>query len=277
MATREAEIVPAHETALARLDPQSLISQAIEKGAGIETLERLVALAECVQKITAKQAYDHAMAEFQRECPPIFKTKEARISTRSGPGFRYTFAPLDEITSTISPIMGKYGLSFRWRAPSPEEFKPEPDRIAIICRISHAAGHYEESGIVTMPIERMQDGGSGANPMQRVGIALTYAKRYSLMAAIGRAPENDEDGASPSSETPDPGDPHAPPQGDLTRLITENQQKRLYAIARGSGWSDEDIHAKISGFGVMSGSAKDVPVAVYDELIEKLKVKKAAA
>jgi hypothetical protein len=271
-----AELVIREETALARLDPQSLISQAIEKGAGIETLERLVALAERVQKITAKQAYDAAMAEFQRDCPPIFKTREARIATRTGGGYKYTFAPLDEITAVISPHMGKVGLSFRWRVPSPEEWKSDGDKIAQICRITHAAGHYEESGVVTMPVERAVEGGSGANPMQRVGIALTYAKRYSLLTAIGRAPEDDDqDGAGGGGEQREQdsraGDPHAPVQDGDPRVISEGQGKRLWAIAREHGWSQEEIKDLLTSYGVEH--TNELPLPQYDGLIAKLKAR----
>lgn len=47
-----------------------------------------------------------------------------------------------------------------------------------------------------MPIQEMKDSGDiGASAPQRVGIALTYAKRYSLLSIIGLAPEDDPDAA----------------------------------------------------------------------------------
>ncbi len=48
MATRE-------DFQIARLDPQALIAQAIEKGAGMDTLERLVALAKEVRAELARR------------------------------------------------------------------------------------------------------------------------------------------------------------------------------------------------------------------------------
>lgn len=276
MATTPQVIDRREPMALALLDPQALISKALETGAGIETMERLVALAERVQKITAKQAYDDAMAEFQRACPSIHKTREARIATRTGGGYRYTFAPLDEITTVISPSMGAVGLSFRWRVPTPEEWKPEPDKVAVICRITHAMGHYEESGIVVMPVERAAEGGSGANPMQRVGIAMTYAKRYSLLTAIGRSPEDDDhDGKSGRGEGADEHGGRvedAVAGSDGARTITENQQKRFYAIARGLkpvAWTDEQIHELLTARQI--NSVAEIPMAQYDAIIDALK------
>lgn len=267
------------ETALARLqalDPQALIEKAIETGAGVETMERILALAERVQKISAKQAYDAAMAEFQRHCPPILKTKEARITTRSGPGYRYSFAPLDEITTVISPLMGSVGLSFRWRVPTPEEWKPEPQRVAQICRITHALGHYEESGVITMPVDHANEG-VGANSMQRVGIALTYAKKYSLLVVSGRSPEDyDQDGKTGGDEGNG-----VEPVGRVedgggadggVRMITDNQQKRFHAIARGLkpvAWTDEQIHTLLTARRI--NSIGEIPMAQYDAIIDALK------
>lgn len=184
-------------TALARveridLDPQALIQAAVEKGSGIETLERLVALAKDVQAQRARSAWYTAMAEFQRTCPPIQKSAAARINTRTGGSYGYTYAPLAEIMATITPVMGPLGLSVSYRV------RHEKDQVIAQCRVSHEMGHHEESGEVPMPIVQESASGSGAmgaNPAQRVGIASTYAKRYALLAIIGLAPVDDDSDA----------------------------------------------------------------------------------
>lgn len=208
------------ETALVRtrLDPQALIAVAIEKGAGIETLERLVQLAKDVREITAREAWHEAMAEFQRKCPSILKTKTARIQTRTGGTYSYAYAPLDEILGTIQPVMGELGLSVSWRS------RVEQGAVVANCWIAHKLGHHEESGDVVMPFQN--DG--RMNPAQVVGSASTYAKRYALLAIIGMAPEDDDDAGStvpgesgktperhhtpiPASEIGDPGRPMGDP------------------------------------------------------------------
>ena len=63
------------------------------------------------------------------------------------------------------------------------------------CLLAHALGHVEESGDLSMPID-LASPGVGATPPQRVGIALTYARRYALMCSLGLAPEDDDDAAS---------------------------------------------------------------------------------
>jgi len=170
--------------ALARLDPQALIQAAVEHGSGIETLERLVALAKDVRAQQAKEAWLSAMAEFQRTCPQIKRSRKANIPTRGGGSYSYSYAPLAEIISKIQPVMGPLGLSVSFRVHH------EKDQVIAICQVAHELGHSEGSGEVAMPVTQ---GDTGANPAQRVGIASTYAKRYALLAILGIAPEDDTD------------------------------------------------------------------------------------
>ena len=65
-------------TALTRLDPQALITKALEMNANIDTLERLVLLAKEVRTVTAREAWYEAMAQFQKRCPAIKKSKKAK-------------------------------------------------------------------------------------------------------------------------------------------------------------------------------------------------------
>lgn len=176
---------PEQVAVVTRLDPQALIAAAVSGGSSIETLERLVTLAKDVQAHEAKAAWHRAMAEFQRQCPPIRKTRTARITTRTGGGYQYSYAPLGEIMDKIAPVMGPLGLSVSYRVSH------EPEAIVAVARVSHELGHYEESGPVRMPVAKYD--GTGANQAQLVGIASTYAKRYALLAIIGLSPEDDPD------------------------------------------------------------------------------------
>lgn len=171
--------------ALVRIDPQFLLQKAVEGNASIETLERLVALAKDVREVQAREAWHEAMAEFQRRCPAIKKTNTAQIVTAKG-YYSYKYAALDEIMETIRPLLGELGLSVSWSS------RVEPQRVVVACRIAHAQGYSENSGEISMPVPDSQDRGGG-NPAQRVGSALTYARRYSLLQVTGLAPEDDDD------------------------------------------------------------------------------------
>lgn len=174
--------------ALARIDPQALISAAIQKSAPIETLERLVALAKEVKTWTAKEAYHQAISDFQRDCPTIKKTATASIPTQAGT-LEFSYAPLDEICAAITPVLSKYGLSYSWRQAK----ATQPNAVAVTCRISHSLGHSEESEATEIPYRS----GGNLNPGMAVGSALSYAKRYALCGMLGIAPQGEDDDAGP--------------------------------------------------------------------------------
>jgi hypothetical protein len=187
----------AESKALARIDPQALLTKAVEGNASIEVLERLVALAKDVREVQAREEWHEAMAEFHQRVPCIRKTRTAKIATRTGAGYTYAYAPLSEIMETIRPVLGDLGLSVSWTS------RIEAKQVVVICRISHSLGHVETSGEVSMPIGEATDG-TGANPAQKVGISLTYAKRYSLLSIAGLAPDEDSDGAGEKSPRQEP-------------------------------------------------------------------------
>jgi hypothetical protein len=184
------------EGSLVRIDPQALLSQALAGGATIEALERLIALAERVQASQARQAWHEAMCRFHEDCPRIMKTSKATIKTDRAE-YSYKYAELGEIMDVVGPILGKHGLSLRWTHP-----RVEPNAVVVECVIAHDLGHEERSGEVVLPISRE----SRMNSAQAVGSVLTYAKRYAALAALGIAPDDDDDGESSDSagrdETP---------------------------------------------------------------------------
>lgn len=225
------------EALAVRLDPQALIAEAIKSGSGIETLERLAALAKDVQAQRAKEAWHAAMAEFQATCPPVKKTAQAAFTAR-GAQVRYGWAPLDEILGVVQPVLGQLGLSLKWRT------RVEGQAIAAECIISHELGHAESSGEIVIPFAAGE--GTAANAGQRIGIATTYARRYSCMVILGLAPEDDTDGQGlaepqPPVQQPRAKDaPAAPPAGKLCILKVDDPKtgKRK----DGSAWTSWTIH-----------------------------------
>ncbi len=64
------------------------------------------------------------------------------------------------------------------------------------------------------------------------------------------------------------------PTPQTSAIISEPQSKRLYAIARGSGYSNEDIKDYLeSECGI--ASTRDIPKEFYDDIIEHFKVEKS--
>lgn len=174
------------ETALTINQPTSLISQAIEKGADIATIEKLMALQERFEAKQARIAFFEALAAFQEECPDLRKTKP--VFYKKDEPAAYYYAPLSDIDRQIKPLLKKHGLSKRF------EMVHDQDKIkGVTCIITHVLGHSESSTIPTIV-----DLSGGKNPIQGIGSGVQYGQRYALIAALGlTTADQDIDGRMP--------------------------------------------------------------------------------
>lgn len=165
-----------------RLDMGALIQQAVEHGSGVETLERLLAMAKDVRAEQARAAWHDAMAKFQAEAPVVNKSKKARVQTRTGGSYEYSYAPLEDLISAMRPVLAKYGLSV--------VFKTIVDKthVEASADVAHQDGHVESCKFA-VPIDLE----SRMNAAQQVGSACTYARRYAYLSALGLSPEDDDD------------------------------------------------------------------------------------
>ncbi len=152
----------------------TLLHFAIESKVPVETLEKLVALKERMDDRNAAQEFCVALARFQADCPAIRKTSTASITTNSGSSYKYSFAELDEIAATTRPILTRYGLSYTW------DSNVEGDKLTCICTVRHVAGHSQAAKFVLPTTTK-----SGMSDQQKVAAALTYARRQSLIQALG--------------------------------------------------------------------------------------------
>jgi hypothetical protein len=174
------EVTPHRVLQCAELSPQQLISQAIDKGANVDALERLMALAERVKAEQAREAFNAALAIFQSTCPVIAKT-------HSGHGNQYTYAKLEDIAAQIKPHMQTARLHYSFST------EQTGDTLTVHCRVTHADGHSETSH-ASFPVNSK----AGMSEQQKVGSAMTYAKRYALMNALGIVvADEDNDAAMP--------------------------------------------------------------------------------
>lgn len=154
---------------------ENILRIAIEKDVDVGTLERLVALSERISERQAASEFNGALAAFQAECPSIEKTSKASITTKSGGQYEYRYAELDEIAKTTRPILQKYGLSYTW------DSEMAGDKIIVTCTVRHIGGHSQTAKFTT-PTESLS---TGMSAQQKHASALTYARRQSLIQALG--------------------------------------------------------------------------------------------
>jgi hypothetical protein len=156
-----------------------LMQTAVEQGMPPESLEKLFALFERDQAIQAQKAFANAMAEFQYAAPVVQKNRLVDTGKYS-----YKYAELDAIADAIRELMHDFGLSYRFDSAVTEK------TVTVKCIVSHRMGHQEETQFAC-PLGGM----AGINGAQQTASALSYARRYALLLALGLSTgDRDDDG-----------------------------------------------------------------------------------
>lgn len=227
--------IEAQETTLqpaTPITPMALLERAISSGAGMDVIEKFMDLEERWGKNQARKAFDEAIAAAKAEIPNITKNREVDFTSQKG-RTNYRYEDLGNIAKVVSPILAKYGLSYRYRATSNLN---EP--VTVTCIVSHRDGHAEE---ITLSAGRDESGNK--NSIQAVGSTITYLQRMTLKAALGLAVSNDDDGSSATNG----GEKISPAQAEELKLLCQS-------IAQEKGMDESDAmrtfceYFKISGF-----------------------------
>ncbi|MCF6327562.1 MAG: ERF family protein [Devosiaceae bacterium] len=171
------------------ITPMTMLNMAIQKGADMDQVEKLMALQERWEANEARKAYVVAMNEFKKDPPEIFKDRHVSYTTDKGTT-EYDHASLSNIVKLIGLGLSKHGLSHRWDINT-----KEGGMLVVTCVITHELGHSEN-----VPMEAGADASGGKNNIQAKGSTITYLQRYTLLAATGLATAGQDDdgiGAEP--------------------------------------------------------------------------------
>lgn len=170
---------PTHSNALT---PAEMLDKAIQGGAAIEVVEKLMALQERWEANQARKDFNAAIARAKAEMPAVIRNREGHNKKK--------YADFAAIAATVDPILTKNGLSYRFRSSDGE-------KINVTCLLFHESGHAEETTLSGPP-----DASGNKNAVQAIGSTLTYLQRYSLMQALGLAATDDDDANSSDSSGP---------------------------------------------------------------------------
>lgn len=117
-----------------------------------------------------------ALSKFQGELENASKGKQ---------GHGYKYADLAECINVAKPHLAANGLSVSQMLGSDEQ-----GRQTMITILGHSSGQWISSEFVM--VNAVLQGGSGKNPAQVLGSAITYQRRYAYAAIIGLAQEDDD-------------------------------------------------------------------------------------
>ena len=128
-----------------------------------------------------------------KEIAAAFVKAQAEIASaikdKKNPAFRTTYADLSAVVDAAKPALSRHGLGF-----IQEVTERDAGGIYVETVIVHASGEMLRSGKLPIPVAKSDAHGYGS--------AITYGKRYSLMAVLGICTE-DDDGNAASAGKPE--------------------------------------------------------------------------
>lgn len=170
------------------------------------------------------------------EMADIPKNHEARIPTKSGGNFSYKYADLADMLQYVRPILSAHGVAVVQNASSRND-----NTVSISTTLLHRSGQYLTFEPLDMPAGRTA---------QETGSAITYGRRYHLLACLGLATE-DDDGQSAA--------PRQQAQSrQETRRGSETRRTEQQASGQGRGrtTAEETIRTLLEGLEV--STAKNI-------------------
>ena len=130
--------------------------------------------------MTAKTAsLNEALAALQAALPHIGVERKATVKSDKA-SYSYNYAGLSDINEVLLPALAAQGLAFTARPTI------DVDRFVLAYALHHSGGETLD-GIYPLPDP------ARATP-QQLGSAITYARRYCILAVTGMAPDPDDDG-----------------------------------------------------------------------------------
>lgn len=155
----------------------------------------------------------------------------------TNPHLRNKFADLASCWDALRDALSSNGLSV-----SQGSKYDDSGRLVMVTRLGHSSGQWLETDT---PIKMAEQ--KGLNPMQSLGVALTYARRYGLGAATGLVTDDDTDGHGADTKA-------TPKSAAKPSLISDAQRKRLFAMSKKSCLDNNQMKAMLKGYGYESSN-----------------------
>lgn len=181
-----------------------------------------------------------ALAAAQGEFGPVVKRLTAEVAGKGKAGgeykYRYSYADLAEVNNAVMTALSKNGIALMQPAKILSATPRYTGDISCIVQVQTILMHNSGQVIAFDPFELRSE----SQGPQAVGSTLTYARRYSLQACLGIAPEFDDDGAAGQGSQPggagsrNGGDRRPTPRQDRRRQQQPQQQ------ANGQGQQAQD-------------------------------------
>jgi len=131
-------------------------------------------------------------------------------------------------------------------------------KVLVTTRLGHSSGQWVECTVEGWPT---MDG------VQGIGSTVTYLRRYSLMAMVGLAPEDDDGQAAQRGQQRRRKPPSRPPQEqqEQQEAYPDQMMRQACAHALTLGWSEEQVAGCLRYYGSTNGKVSTLPPASQSE------------
>jgi hypothetical protein len=166
---------------------------------------------------------------FSKIASALVKAQKAfgpALKTSSNPHFRSRYADLSACVEAVIDALNDNGIAMMQRVT------PSDNGVIVETMLIHESGETISNGQLHVPATK--------HDAQGYGSALTYARRYSLMAACGIAPEDDDGNAAskrpaaPAVPTPDITDFLSAIEGSANSDELAKVYKEAFAACQGN-------------------------------------------
>jgi ERF superfamily protein len=186
-------------TNVGRQDPMlAFIERAARDPAfSVEKVEALLRLQFEQQQQVAKREFYYDLNAMQQKLDQVRKD-------RRNPTFNAPYATLEALDQIARPVYSQYGFSISYgTAPA-----SQPGWIQVTCKLAHRGGWVEEHALEgPVTAEGARGGRVAQTPIQSVGSAVSYLRRYLLQLVLNLVPANnpdDDDGEGQRNQRPPP-------------------------------------------------------------------------
>ena len=154
----------------------SVIQQMVTSGNfDVSVAKELLEMQKDFMKHQAIINYNNDFALMSKEIPIIAKSKKAHTTS---------YAPLEDIVKVVQPILSKYGFSVSFTTE-----QQGLDAVTVNCFLQHRDGHSTSTALM-LPTKAVNN---SMNPMQAIGAAISYGKRYTICGILNIATAQDDD------------------------------------------------------------------------------------
>lgn len=207
-----------------------------------------------------------ALAKAQAAIPPVRKDKTAKIPTKAGSSYSYSYSDLAGIWDAIRSPLSDNGLSVVQMPGQSDGW------VSVETMLMHASGQWISSTVSAR---------TGDTTPQAIGSAITYLRRYALGPMIGVVSDDDDDGNTASQPQAQPAQRtvYAPPAtvntatGEIVdpSVVSDKQYGLIKGLIKKGEWQESDWIDWAKQAGYQIETLQDLSKRQATDMIDALK------